>query len=136
MSLMGWIVVLFSVSFLNFLAGIAGVKGFLSRNPSIDSRQNLQDFQQMVQRQMYQALLQIGLIGTASILGIYGIITGRLSFGEFLVFLLLNGVNIVIGKIGKGIEGRARSLPVKEEGLASRYEAVCETWVKKPLPNF
>lgn len=136
MSVMSWILVLFGVSLVNALAGIGGVRGFLSRNASIDSRQNLEDFEQMVRRQMYQALLQIGLLGAASILGIYGIISGRLTFVEFLVFLLLNGVNFVIGKMGKGIEDRARSLPVKEEGLSSRYETVCKTWVRKPLPNF
>lgn len=136
MSVMGWIVMLFCVSLVNALVGIASVKGFLSRNLSIDSRQNLEDFEQMVRRQMYQALLQIGLLGTVGILGIYGIISGRLTFVEFLVFLLLNGVNFFIGKMGKGIEDRARSLPVKVEGLSSRYETVCETWVKKPLPNF
>ena len=90
----------------------------------------------MVRRQMYGALMQIVFLGGTGALGVYGIISRRLSLGQFLLFLLLNGVLFTIGALGKRIEGRARSLPVEDEALASEYEAVCHAWIKKPLPDF
>ena len=82
---------------------------------------------------MYQALIQIGFLGITIILGLYGVFTGQLSLA---LVLGLNGAVIVIALLFKGTETQAKSLEVKDEELLTDYKAVCETWNKKPLPDF
>lgn len=136
MSLIGVMLLLLSLAFLNIMFSIVGVKGFLSRYSSISSSKSLEDFKQMVRRQMYQALLQIILLGAVFILGSYGIISRKLSSMELLLLIILYGFLVVIGRICSGIEKQARSLPVSNGTLASEYKAICQSWVKKTLPNF
>jgi hypothetical protein len=136
MGIMGWVVVLFGLGVINFIIALSGLKGFLSNNQSIKSMLNLEELKSMVRIQMYQALVQIVILGIMGILVVVGIITGRLSFMEFLFTLVLNLVIFTLGKYGKGIEEQARSLDVEDKSLEEEYREVCETWVKKPFPNF
>lgn len=133
MSLRGWFLFLFFLALINTLLAVIQLRGFLSRNSSIASWQNLEEFKRIARQQMYQALAAIGILGAACILGLYGIVTRQLSL---LLVIVLNGAIIVIARMTKGIEERARSLPVDNEELAGQYKAICETWVKKPLPDF
>ena len=135
-SLIGWICILFILGLINLIIGIVGVKKFLSQRTSIKTNQSLQDFKKVARRQMVQTLLQMGVLGIMGILGIVGIVIGKLSLMEFLLFLLLNVVIIIIGKYCSGVEEKVRSLTVEDESLASEYTSVCETWVKKPFPDF
>ena len=133
MSLLAPFLLLFALALINTLMAAVQLKGLLSRTLSIDSRQSLEDFKRIARRQMYQALVQMGLLVAACILGLYGILTGRLSL---LLVIAVNGAIFGISRALQGIERRARSLPVSEEQLASEYRRVCEAWVRKPFPDF
>ena len=46
------------------------------------------------------------------------------------------GLGLVgLSSILKRFEKRAQTLPV-DQALADQYAAVCNSWVKKPLPDF
>jgi len=75
--LMGWIVVVFVLALVNFFIGMNSLKGFLASHSAISSSQDLEEFKGMVRQQMYQALLQLGLLGLTVVLGLYGIVSGR-----------------------------------------------------------
>jgi len=136
MSLMGWIVVVFVLALVNFFIGMNSLKGFLASHSAISSSQDLEEFKGMVRQQMYQALLQLGLLGLTVVLGLYGIVSGRLSGMEILLFIVINVAIIAAGKLGKGLEDKARTLSVSDENLNREYIDVCEAWVRKPLPDF
>ena len=101
-----------------------------------ETRKNLEDFKHFVRGQMYQTLVQLCFQGGALLLSLFGIFSRLLSFGQVLLYLILNGIIIILGRIFKKTEDDARSLMVEDENLKVEYEAVCQTWIKKPLPDF
>jgi hypothetical protein len=134
MTVIEWILLgLFGLAVANSLAGYFGVSGFLSRRPAIGSETDLDEFKGMVRRQMYQALAQMAVLISAILTGIWGLASGQA--GLWLV-LGLNLLIMALGKLMTGQETKARSLPVLVPELAGPYQAVCETWVKKPFPDF
>lgn len=112
------------------------IKKFLSLTSIIESRKSLEDFKNFVRWQMYQTLIQLCFQGGALLLSLYGIFSSRLSFGQVFLYLILNGVIIILGRIFKKSEDEARSLMVDDENLKDEYKAICRTWIKKPLPDF
>ena len=132
----GWILLLFALGIINLIVGVKGINSFLSQDSSIRTYQNLENFKNMVRKQMYQALLQLAILGTMTVIGIIGISTGKLNFNGTLLFLLLNVINIFAGKWGKGFEKKAKSLKVEDPNLLDEYKLVCRTWGRKPFPDF
>ncbi len=133
MSLYGVFLLLFAVAVINSLVGIVSVQGFLSRTAAMASRSDLEAYKGLVRTQMYQALLQIGLLAACAVLGLYGLLSGRLGL---LLVLVVNGVILGLGAYGKRFESSARSLPVRDPSLASEYQRVSDVWLAKPLPDF
>lgn len=133
MNLVNWFVFFLSLALINTFLAAIGVKRFLSLHSFISSHHDLESFKQMVRRQMYQALMQIGFLGIANIVGLYGIITRQISL---LLILILDGAIIIISKFIKKTEEQARTLKVSDANLESQYRDICEAWTKKALPDF
>ncbi len=136
MSLIGLILILFIAGIVNMQIGTGAVKKFLSSTPAITTGHDLENFKAMVRQQMYQSLLQILVLGGMGITGIYGIINGKLSFMEFVFFLLLNGAVFFFGRYAKKFEYQARGFSIADKTLAGEYASVCESWIKRPFPDF
>jgi len=83
MSLMGWIALLFAAAALNQLYGLFQLRRYLAGAPRIWGAPALDEFNALVRVQMYLALLQIALLGGMGALGVIGVVTARLSGGEF-----------------------------------------------------
>lgn len=124
---------LFVLAVANGLAGVASLRGFLTRTAAIASRADLEAYKGVVRTQMYQALLQMGLLAASLLVGLAGLFTGKLGL---LLVLGVNGAILALGLHGKGFETRARSLPVPDPSLADEYRRVGNVWLKKPLPDF
>lgn len=133
MSLYAVFLIVFVVAVINALAGTASLHGFLSRTASVATRADLEAFKGVVRTQMYQALLQMGLLATSLVLGLAGLFSGRLGL---LLVLAVNGVILGLGLYGKGFETRARSLLVEDPSLVDEYRRVGNVWLKKSLPDF
>jgi len=133
MALKTLFLLVFAAAVINSLAGAASLHGYLSRTAAIASQADLERFKGLVRTQMYQALLQMGLLAGSLLLGVVGLVSGRL--GVVLV-LAVNGVIVGLGLFAKGLETRARTLPVRDPSLAEEYKRVCHAWLKKPLPDF
>jgi len=136
MTLWFWILLLLFLSFANFAYAMVQIKKFLSHTSIIETRKNLEDFKRFVRAQMYQTLAQLGFQGGSLLLCLFGIFSRNLRFGQILLFLILNGIIIILGRIFRKTEDDARSLLVEDENLKEEYEAVCHTWTKRPLPDF
>ena len=133
MGIVNWIYILFALATINLLYSGIKLKSFLSRTKSISTAHDLEDFKALVRTQMYQTFIQIIVLGGGGLLGLYGIFIGEVGL---MLVIGLNVVVFVIGKLIKGMENRVRDLPVSEVSLVTQYRAVCESWVKKPLPDF
>jgi hypothetical protein len=136
MNLFGWIIVLFVLAIINFFIANNDLKAFLARHASIDSYQSMDAFKKMVRKQMMQALLQLVLLLATGVLPIYGLFTHKITFGQFLLCILFDFVILGLGKKGKEVEEKSRSLTVNDPSLEEQYKRICETWVKKPFPDF
>jgi len=133
MSIVTWLFIVFGLALVNMLVGTAGIRSFLANTRMISSTMDLDNFKRLVRRQMFQALLQMALLGAGLVLGIYALVKEEAGL---LLILVLNAVIFASGQMGKGFEERARSLKVSDPLLESRYKAVCHTWVHKPFPDF
>ena len=132
----GWILLFFALGIINLIVGVKGINSFLSQDSSIRTYQSLENFKSMVRKQMYQALLQLAILGTMTVIGIIGISTGKLNFNGTLLFLTLNVINIFAGKWGKRFEKKVKSLKVEDPNLLAEYKSVCRSWFRKPFPAF
>jgi hypothetical protein len=133
MNPLSWLYLVFALALLNWLAGVAALKSFLSRTPVITSTFDLENFVGLARRHMIQAMLQAVLLLAGMLLGIYVLASGQAGL---LLVLALNGIILAAGLLGKPLEERARSLKVPDPLLAERYKSICSTWVEKPFPNF
>ncbi|MCP4346760.1 MAG: hypothetical protein GY795_14690 [Desulfobacterales bacterium] len=132
MSLSQLFLVIFMLAILNTVLGGLNVKIFISRNNTIDSIV-IERFKKMVRIQMYQALLQIILLGGTLLIGIYGIFTEEISLFKVL---LLNGIILGLSLAFRPYEERARNMEVEDESLQKEYLEICNTWINKPFPDF
>lgn len=127
---------MFFLGLVNFFIGLTAMKKFLSQNRSFNTYQNLEQFKNMVRKQMYQALLQIVLLGGMGVLGVVGFITGKLSTSEFIMYFIFNGINLGAGKYGKETERRIRTLSIENLNVRAEYNSICRIWGRKAFPNF
>jgi len=119
--------------YLNSIVSANSNKKFLKRNHSIRDNRCLNEFKILVRTQMYQTLLQIALLGSGFLLGLYGLKKGEIGI---LLILLVNGIVFFISKKIKGVENACRNLKVEDNALEQEYRKICDTWVKKALPDF
>ncbi|MDC0834636.1 hypothetical protein POG22_16725 [Geitlerinema sp. CS-897] len=85
MSVKTLFLILAGLAFINLGIAMLDLQLFVSKTRSIQNWNTLKYFKTVIRRHMYQTLIQIGLLSLLNILGIYGIITGKLS----LVFVLI-----------------------------------------------
>lgn len=123
----------FGIAMVNGVIGNVAVNRFLARKKSISVATDLASFKVLARQQMYQALVQMVLLIGGCIIGVYGLITGKIGL---LLVLVLNGLVLAMGLVSKGAEKKARALPVDDPSLRAEYAHVCESWVHKPFPDF
>lgn len=111
-----------------------GVANFLATHDEISSTTALEDFKALARRNMYFALVQIGVLGLGILLGIA--LIGMYGLLGFVVVLVANAALLAAGYRGSRLEKRARSLPAAEDSLRQEYQHVSQSWVKKALPDF
>ena len=107
---------------------------FLKGTNSISDDGALQRFKSVARTQMYLALVVIVLMASGIIAGIA--VISRHGVLGLVVVLTANMLVFGLGRYHKRFETRARSLPVGSDNLGTEYRRVCDTWVKKALPDF
>lgn len=124
---------LMALALVNALLAFLGTRGFFAAHGLIDGPGALEDFKQMVRRQMYQALAQLFLLLGANAVALFGLVTGQV---KLLAIITLNGAVIIVSKPMKKVEERLRRLEVSDQALKDEYGEICRTWLGKPLPDF
>ena len=133
MNLLDWIYLFFALAIVHLLIAALGLQSFLSRTPSISTSLDLDNLKRLARQQMYQTLASIGILGAGGVLCIYGLVTKQVSI---VLILILNGIVFATAIPVWLIEKRAQNLKVEDGLLAEQYRAICDTWVKKPFPDF
>jgi hypothetical protein len=107
---------------------------FLKRTPGISDNDALERFKSLARIQMYLALVVIVLMIAGILAGIAVIV--RHGLAGLVVVLAANMLVFGLGLYHKRFETRTRSLAVSSDSLGRDYRRVCDTWVKKALPDF
>lgn len=133
MSLSLIFITIYIAVYVNSIISANSNKKFLKRNHSIKDSRSMNEFKALVRVQMYQTLLQIALLGSGFLLGLYGLRKGEIGI---LLVLFVNGIVFFISKEIKSVDEACRNLKVEDKAFDEEYRKICETWVKKALPDF
>jgi hypothetical protein len=109
---------------------------FVRETPAFRTYQDIVNFEVMVARQMYAALMQILLLVLPGLLFAVGLLRKILGPADFVYILAPSVVIFVLGKIFKNLEARAQSIPAEDPVLEERRQHIIETWIKKPFPDW
>jgi hypothetical protein len=124
----GLLLALPAIAAVNALVHGSQLRAFLQRTPAFTTYQNIVDFEKVVARQMYAALLQIGLL--------VGLVRGALDINDVL-FVILPA--LVIGALGmafKVLENTVRAIPADDPILEERRDHIVRVWNRKPFPDW
>ncbi len=116
------------------LWGRADVGCFLRSHKSIANAQDLLAFKVLVRRNMRVAVvaLSFGLLW-----GLTAAMTAwQLGLTGILIVLGVSVPIVLLGKITKKVEGKARSLPCPDAQLEAEYRKVGHSWSAKLFPDF
>lgn len=110
------------------------VSAFLARHPAVAGSIELEQYKQLVRRNMYGALAYMALGAAALIASI--ILTLKDGLPGLAIVLVVNLPLLVLGVSNQQLERRARTLPCTSPDLAPQYERIGQVWVHKALPDF
>ena len=130
------ILLLPAVAVLNALIHGSQLKAFLERTPAFATYQDIVEFEKVVARQMYAALIQIALLVAPGIVLVVGIVRGVLSIEDILYVVLPSFVILALGLAFKQVENKVRSIPVSDPILEERRDHIVKVWNAKPFPDW
>jgi hypothetical protein len=110
------------------------LKGFLVNTPSIADEMSLDRFKALARTQMYLTIAVMVVMVIGIVLGI-ALIVRHGGIGVAVV-ILTNMLFLLLGIYHKRVETRTRTLNASSEILGREYREICQTWVKKALPDF
>ncbi len=125
-----------AVAVLNALIHGSQLKAFLGRTPAFATYQDIVEFEKVVARQMYAALVQIALLVAPGVVLMVGIVRGVLSVEDILYVVLPSFVILALGLAFKKIENQVRSIPVSDPILEERRDHIVRVWNTKPFPDW
>ncbi len=125
-----------SAAILNALWFGSELQRFAREVTGFSSTADIERFKGVVARQMYAALLQIGLLATPVILFFVGLARGELDPGDVLYLIVPSAVVILVAAAYKRTENRVRQIPAVDDELRRQRDIIINTWLKKPLPDW
>ncbi len=132
----GLMLALPAIAAVNALIHGSQLRAFLQRTPAFTTYQNIVDFEQVVSRQMYAALLQIALLASPGVVFVIGIVRKALVIDDILYVVLPALVIAAVGVAFKNLENRVRSIPVDDPILEERRDHIITVWNTRPLPDW
>jgi hypothetical protein len=132
----GLMLLLPAIAAVNALIHGSQLRDFLNRTPAFDTYQNIVDFEKIVARQMYAALVQIALLVAPGVVFVVGLVRGVLSVNDVLYVLLPSIAILALGSAFKKLENKVRSIPVNDPVLAERRDHIVKVWNAKPFPDW
>jgi hypothetical protein len=130
------ILLLPAVAVLNALIHGSQLKAFLEQTPAFATYQDIVEFEKVVARQMYAALVQIALLLAPAVVFVVGLVRGVLAPGDILYVVLPSFVIVALGVAFKKIENKVRSIPVSDAILEERRDHIVKVWMTKPFPDW
>ena len=112
------------------------IQRYVRQTDKISDLAGLARFQELVSRQMYAALFQLGLILASFVVYLAGIPTEILRFADIVYVMIPGLILVVLGFHFKKVEAEACRIPAVGEDLEKQRLAVIKTWRTRPLPDW
>jgi uncharacterized membrane protein YciS (DUF1049 family) len=125
-----------AVAVLNAVIHGSQLKAFLERISVFATYQDIVEFEKVVARQMYAALVQIALLVGPGVIFVIGLIRGVLLIEDIFFVVLPSFVIIALGAALKKVENKVRSIPVSDPLLEERRDHIVMVWNTKPFPDW
>ena len=124
---------LYTASILISIGSVIYLRRFLRKTSAIADHGSLERFKTVARAEMYATLLLIVLLIGGSAIGMILCLFKGLPM---LAVVVVTNLGLwAFSRYHKRIEEKTRGLAVTE-ALAQEYRFVCESWVKKALPDF
>jgi len=130
------ILLLPAIATLNAIIHGSQLKQFLERTPAFTTYQDIVEFEKIVARQMYAALVQIGLLVAPGVIFVVGLVRGVLTVNDILFVVLPSVWILALGVAFKKVENKVRSRPVSDAILEERRDHIVKVWNTKPFPDW
>ena len=125
-----------AVAVLNALIHGSQLKAFLDQTPVFATYQDIVEFEKVVARQMYAALVQIVLLVAPGVVFVVGIFRHVLSAGDIVYVVLPSFGILALGLAFKQVENKVRSIPVSDPILEERRDHIVRVWNTRPFPDW
>jgi len=135
----GYIAVLLllpAIAVLNAIIHGSQLRTFLERTQAFATYQDIVEFEKIVARQMYAALVQIALLVAPGVVFVVGLVRGVLAVDDILYVVLPSFAILALGLAFKKVENKVRSIPVSEPILEERRDHIVRVWMTKPFPDW
>lgn len=130
------ILLLPGVAVLNALIHGSQLHAFLAQTPAFATYQDIVEFEKVVARQMYAALVQIALLVAPGVVFVAGLVRGVLAVDDILFVVLPSFVILALGVVFKKVENKVRSIPVGDPILEERRDHIVKVWMTRPFPDW
>lgn len=130
------IILCFGAAVVNVLVFGIELKRFTEKTSSLASTRDVERFKVVVAHQMYGALAQILLLVTPPILYVVGLFKGPLTHRDLLFVVVPSIVVVAIAVSYRSWERRAKSIEAADAQLEAQRDAIVETWLTKPFPDW
>jgi hypothetical protein len=125
-----------ALAILNAVWWGSELQQFTKKVTAFESTAQIEAFKTVVSHQMYAALVQIVLLAAPPLIFFVGLARHVLGTTDVLFIILPSAVVIVVAAVYKRVETQARSIPASDDELRRQRDAITETWIKKPFPNW
>lgn len=125
-----------AIAAVNALVHGSQLRAFLQRTPAFTTYQDIIEFEKVVARQMYAALLQIGLLASPAIVLVIGLVRKVLAANDILFVLLPALAIAALGMAFKHLEHKVRTIPAEDPILEERRQHIVQVWNTKPFPDW
>jgi hypothetical protein len=112
------------------------LKAFLAATPAITSTADLERLKAVVKRQMFAALVQIPLLAAGPAVYALGLFRDLLRPADVVFVIVPSAAVLALSIATRRVETAARSLHTPDDELRRQRDAIVDTWLKKPLPDW
>jgi hypothetical protein len=109
---------------------------YVRQTKRIKDMDGLAQFQKIVARQMYAALVQLVLILTPMIVYFIGLPIEIFRLSDIMFVMIPGGVLLALGYHFKKVESETCRIPAVGEDLDRQRLAVIKIWKTRPLPTW
>jgi len=112
------------------------LKAFLEATPAIASTADIERLKAVVKRQMFAALVQIPLLAAGPAVYFLGLLRQVLRPADVVFVVVPSAAVLALSLATRRVEVAARTLDAPDEELRRQRDAIVDTWLKKPLPDW